>query len=175
MNLTLTDLASIAQVVGALAVVISLVYVALQVKSNSAAVRSASGTAANAAVQNWYMDLGSNQQISALYVRAMTSPEPLPRDEEFQFIVMTHALMLAFQNSYFLERERTIDVELREAMTVTILGVKDLPGFRRYWRQRRSYFLKGFADYADELLARPSVATLDVYRLPETIQLSSPR
>ena len=168
MNLTLTDLASIAQVVGALAVVVSLVYVAIQVKSSSSAVRAASGTSANAAVQSWYLELGSNQQASDLYIRAMTSPDPLGREEEFQFIVMTHALMLAFQNSYFLERERTIDAELREAMTVTFMGVKDLPGFRRYWRQRRGYFLKGFADYADGLVARPSVETLDVYRLPET-------
>lgn len=168
MQLTLTDLASVAQVIGALAVVISLVYVAIQVKGSSTAVRSASGTAANAAVQTWYQELGSNQQASELYIKAMTSPDPLPRDEEFQFIVMTHALMLAFQNSYFLERERTIDAELREAMTVTFMGVKDLPGFKRYWRQRRSYFLKGFADYADGLLARPSIETLDVYRLPET-------
>ena len=168
MHLTLTDLASIAQVIGALAVVVSLVYVAIQVKSSSSAVRAASGTSANAAVQSWYLELGSNQQASDLYIRAMTSPDPLGREEEFQFIVMTHALMLAFQNSYFLERERTIDAELREAMTVTFMGVKDLPGFRRYWRQRRSYFLKGFADYADGLVARPSVETLDVYRLPET-------
>lgn len=168
MQLTLTDLASIAQVVGALAVVISLIYVAIQVKGNSTAVRSASGVAANTAVQSWYLTLGSNQQISDLYIKAMTSPEPIAREEEFQFIVMTHALMLAFQNSYFLERERTIDAELREAMTVTFMGVKDLPGFHRYWRQRKGYFLKGFADYADELLSRPSIETLDVYRLPET-------
>ena len=175
MQLTLIDLASVAQVVGALAVVVSIVYVAIQVKGNSIAVRAASGTAANAAVQNWYTALGSDQQACSVYVKAMTSPEPLPRDEEFQFIVMTHALMLAFQNSYFLERERTIDSELREAMTVTFLGVKDLPGFRRFWRQRRRYFLKGFADYADELLSRPSIETLDVYRSPEAPPVSSSR
>jgi hypothetical protein len=168
MQLTLTDLASIAQIIGALAVIVSLVYVAIQVKSNSIAVRSGSGNAANVAVQGWYLELGANQQASDLYIKAMTSKEPLPKEEEFQFIVLTHALMLAFQNSYFLATERTIDAELREAMTVPIMSVKDLPGLQRYWRQRRNYFLPGFASYVDELLARPPIETLDVYRVQET-------
>ncbi len=167
MQFTLTDLASIAQIVGAVAVIVSLVYVAIQVKSNSIAVRSGSGNAANVAVQSWYLELGANQQASDLYIKAMTSDEPLAKEEEFQFIVLTHALMLAFQNSYFLATERTIDTDLREAMTVPIMAVKDLPGLQRYWRQRRNYFLPGFATYVDGLLARPPIDTLDVYRTPE--------
>ena len=38
---------------------------------------------------------------------------------------------LAFQNSYLLAEEGTIDAELREAITAAILGVKSLPGMRR--------------------------------------------
>ena len=167
MHLTLIDLASIAQIAGALAVIVSLVYVAIQVKSNSIAVRSGAGNAANVAVQSWYLELGANQQASDLFIKAMTSEESLSKEAEFQFIVLTHALMLAFQNSYFLATERTIDAEFREAMTVPIMSVKDLPGLRRYWRQRRNYFLPGFASYVDELLARPSIDTLDIYRAPE--------
>jgi len=80
---------------------------------------------------------------------------------------MFHALFLAFQNSYLLAEEGTIDIELRDALTVSILGVKDLPGMRRYWRQRKTYLHSEFADYVDQLLKQETDASVDIYRLPE--------
>lgn len=171
MQFTLTDLSDIAQVIGALAVVISLVYVAIQVRHSASEVRAASGNAANLAMQNWYLEMGSNPQCSSLILKALTSQEPLPRDEEYQFMMMLHAAFLALQNSYFLALEGTIDAELREALTAVIMAVKDLPGFPRFWQQRQPYYLPGFTNYVEGLLARPPKQTLDVYRMemPSTI------
>ena len=167
MELTLTDLANIAQVIGALAVVISLVYLAIQVRRGATADRSNAGNAANLALQGWYQEVGTNAQSSGLFIRALTSQESLPRDEEYQFLLMMHALLLAFQNSYFLAKEGALDSELREAMTVAIRAAKDLPGMSRYWRQRRNYFLSGFAEYVDKILAAPTINAMDIYRAPD--------
>jgi len=46
-------MASIAEIIGAFAVLLSLVYVGVQVNDSASAVRSASANDANAAVQNW--------------------------------------------------------------------------------------------------------------------------
>jgi hypothetical protein len=163
MQFTLADFSDLAQVVGALAVVISLAYVATEVRHSASAVRAASGNAANLALQNVYLEVGSNLQCSSLMLRGLTSQEPLLRDEEFQFLMMLHGFLMAMQNSYFLALEGTIDPELREALTVSIMSVKDLPGFSRFWRQRRNYYLPGFTSYVEGLLARPPKQTLDVY------------
>jgi len=167
MQFNLTDFANIAQVIGALAVIISLVYVAIQVRHSASEVRAASGNAANLALQNWYLEMGSNAQCSSLFIKGVTSDESLPQDEEFQFMMLLHAAFLAFQNSYFLVSEGTLDSELREAMTAAIHSIKHLPGTGRYWRQRRRYFLKGFAEYVDNIFARQSIDTLDMFRSPE--------
>jgi hypothetical protein len=66
-----------------------------------------------------------------------------------------------------LAEEGTIDHELREAITAAILGVRSLPGMRRYWRQRRSYLHSGFADYVDQLLEQDTEVTVDIYRHSE--------
>ncbi len=167
MKLKLSELASIAEIIGAFAVVISLIYVGVQVNDSAGAVRSASANDANVAVQSWYLQTGSDQQTSELFYEALTSEEALSNQEEFQFLMMFHALFLAFQNSYLLADEGTIDVELRDALTVSILGVKDLPGMRRYWRQRKTYLHSEFADYVDQLLKQETDASVDIYRLPE--------
>ena len=116
------------------------------------------------ALQSWYLEIGSDQQTSQLFYRALTSEEALSREEEFQFLMMLHGAFLAFQNSYLLAEEGTIDTELREAITAAILGVKSLPGMTRYWRQRKSYLHSGFTDYVDRLLEQETDVSVDIYR-----------
>ncbi len=167
MKSKLSDLASIAEIIGAFAVVISLIYVGVQVNDSAGAVRSASANDANVAVQNWYLQIGSDQQTSELFYEALMSEEALSNKEEFQFLMMFHGVFLAFQNSYLLAEEGTIDVELREALTRAILGVKDTPGMRRYWRQRNSFLHSAFADYVDQLLKQETNPSMDIYRISE--------
>ncbi len=95
------------------------------------------------------------------------SEEALSNKEEFQFLMMFHGVFLALQNTYLLAEEGTIDVELREGLTSVILGVKDQPGTRRYWRQRRSYLHPKYADYVDQILTRESDVSMDIYRISE--------
>jgi hypothetical protein len=167
MKSKLSDLASIAEIIGAFAVVISLIYVGIQVSDSTGAVRSAAANDANVALQNWYLQIGSDQQTSELFYEALVSEEALSNEKEFQFLMMLHGAFLAFQNSYLLAEEGTIDFELREAITAAILGVKTLPGMERYWRQRKSYLHSGFADYVEQLLEREGDISIDIYRVPE--------
>jgi len=167
MKFKLSNLASIAEIIGAFAVVISLIYVGVQVNDSAGAVRSASANDANVAVQNWYQQIGSDQQTSELFYEALMSEVALSNQEEFQFLMMLHGVFLAFQNSYLLAEEGTIDVKLREALTSSILGVKDTPGMRRYWRQRKSYLHSAFADYVDQLHKQDTNPSMDIYRISE--------
>jgi hypothetical protein len=164
----LADVAHLAEIVGAFAVVVSLVYVGIQLNDGVGASRSASVNDANVALQSWYLEVGSNEQTSNLFYRGLLSDEALPNEEEFQFLMIFHGVFLAFQNSYWLAEEGTLDPELLEALTAAILGVKDTPGMQRYWRQRRSYLNASFGLYVDELLERETNTSMDIYRIPES-------
>jgi len=106
--MNLQDLASVAEIVGGVAVVISLIYVGLQVNSSTSAIRSAATSEATTAVQSWYLEMGSNRQASDIWFNALTSPEPLPARDEFQFMMSMHASLLGMQNSYLLSKEGTL-------------------------------------------------------------------
>lgn len=152
------------EMIGAFAVVVSLIYVGVQVRHSAGAVRSAAANDASVAMQNWYLEMGSNRQASDIWFNAMTSPEPLSTHDEFQFMMSMHAVLLGMQNSYLLSQEGTLDAEFREAITTALVAVKDLPGMDRYWRQRRGFFHTGFAEYVDGLLAQAAIETLDMYK-----------
>ena len=162
--MSLQDWASIAEIVGGIAVIVSLVYVGLQVNDSTSAIRSAAASDATTTMQSWYLEMGRNRQASDIWFNAMTSPEPLPAHDEFQFLMSMHTAILGMQNSYLLSKEGTLDAEFREAVTTAIVAVKDLPGMKRYWKQRKGFFHTGFAEYVDGLLARDAIETLDIYK-----------
>ena len=82
--------------------------------------------------------------------------------------MMTHAAFVSFQNSYLLAAEGTIENDLQEAViSYSILGVKDLPGFERYWRQRKGYLHRDFVTYVEGLLSQESVRDMDLYSIRE--------
>ena len=165
LKMKLDEWASIAEIVGALAVVVSLAYVGIQVNDSAGATRSASANDANVALQDWYMQTGSDQQTSTLLYRGLVSEEPLTDAEEFQFLMMTHGFFLAVQNSYLLAQEGTIDEELRNSLKNAIHGIQNLPGMTRYWRQRKSYLHAGFVEWVEQITADRPEITMDLYDL----------
>ena len=167
MKARLPELAHVAEIVSAVAIVISLLYLGIQVNGSTRAVRSAATNDAATAVQSWYMAIGSSEQTSRLWFHGVTDPDSLSREELFQFVMMTHAVMLGFQNSFNLAEQGALDVEIRESINKTVVSVKDQPGFELYWRLRGPLFGQDFRDYIDELLRGAPVESAELYDLSD--------
>jgi len=153
MKLKLSDWASIAEVVGALAIVVSLIYVGIQVNDSTRAVRSATANATSTAISSWYSDIGTNLQASEVFLRGIADPESLTRAEIAQFIFLTHGLFFQYQGAYYLAEEGTLDTELQQSLVNTLLGVREQPGFLMYWEQRGNLFQPSFKAFVDDLIA----------------------
>jgi hypothetical protein len=153
MKLKLTEIANIAEVIGAFAIVISLIYVGVQVADSTRAVRSASANETSSAMSSWYLQVGNDPQSSKVYRRGIAAPETLSEDEVIQFIFLTHAVFIQYQTAYYLSQEGTLDIELQESITSAILGVREQPGFKLYWGQRNFLFKPDFRRYVDMLVA----------------------
>ncbi len=164
----LQEYAFIAEIISAIAIVISLVYVGIQVNDSTRAIRSAASSDANGSMQSWYQEIGSNKQMSDLFIHTMRNTDSLSIEDEFQFLMITHAVFLGFQNSYLLTEEGALDPKITEAITAALVGVKDLPGFDLYWHQRKDYLHQGFVAYVEELRKLDTIDTVNIYRIPES-------
>ena len=153
MKLKLSDVASFAEIIGAAAIVVSLIYVGIQVQDSTRAVRSATANETTAALTTWYREIGTDPDAGRIFLDGMTNPELLSREEFFRFIFLAHSIMLEFQAAYYLAQEGTLDLELQESITNTLLAVKDQPGFALYWEQRGNLFQPSFRAYFDALIA----------------------
>ena len=159
MKLKLSEIASIAEIVGAIAVVISLIYVGFQLNDSTRAVRSATANEISTAMSAWYVNVGSSEQASRVFFDGMTNPESLSRHEMTQYIYMTHGMFLEYQAAFYLSQEGTLDLKLRESLVNTVAGVREMPGFLTYWEQRQALFEPGFRRFVDESIANGDTNT----------------
>jgi len=146
---------ALSEIVGAGAVVVTLIYLAIQVRESTRASRSAAVTDATSGIQAWYQELGTNPENAALFLDGMSDPEALSNLKRFQFLMLIHSVFLGFQRSYFLSKAGTLDVGLRDSIGTAIQAVNQSPGIHYYWRQRKIFFQPEFAAWIESLLARP--------------------
>jgi len=71
--MTLNDLANVGQIIGAVAVVISLIYVALQIRQNTNAVRSATAQTVHEHLAKWYHLVAPDDNLSQIVANGSLS------------------------------------------------------------------------------------------------------
>ena len=153
------------EIVGVVAVVLSLIFVGLEINESTRATRSATAADTTAIVAEWYMSLGSDLESSSAHRRFVNDPHSVTPDERFKAVMNLHALMLILQSSFYLEEEGTLSPQIHRSMTTAMTSE---PGVQYYWEQRKQIFVnENFIAYMDQLLADGYTHSIDLYRPPE--------
>ncbi len=158
-------LKSALEALSVVAVVLSLIFVGLEVNESTRATRSATAAETTATIAEWYMSLGSDQQASSVLRRFITDPQSVTLEEQFQAVMNIHALMLILQSSFYLEEEGTLSPQIHRSMTNAMTSQ---PGVRYYWEQRKPIFVnENFIAFIEELLAGGYTHSKDLFRPPD--------
>jgi hypothetical protein len=144
------------------AVVLSLIFVGLEVNESTRATRSATAAETTALIAEWYMSLGSDQQASSVLRRFVTDPQLVTFEEQYQAVMNLHALMLILQSSFYLEEEGTLSPQIHRSMTRALTSE---PGVRYYWEQRKPIFVnENFIAFVEQLFVDGYTHSKDFYR-----------
>mgnify|MGYP000326935139 CR=1 FL=1 len=164
MKFKLKKIALLVEVLGGIAILISLVFVGIQLKENTKATRSSTATSTIDTMTNWYVTMGGDAETSTGFYRFLANPETMTKEERIQHIYSFHALFLTFQNSFYLSLEGTLDERIPKSLNQVVYGVKDQPGFKLYWNARKSIFFEEYRDYIDNLLSSTDIVSDGVYK-----------
>ena len=164
MEFNLEQIALIVEIIGSLAIIISLVFVGLQLNEGAKATRSSIAATTVSEVTSWYSNLGNSEQSSHVFWNFMTNPDSLTPEHRFQAMVNIHGIMMTWQNSYYLVKEGTLDKNIQQSLLEIINGVKNNPGFLIFWKSRKSIFLAEFQEYVEDLMNSESVHSLEMYQ-----------
>jgi hypothetical protein len=146
--MTLSDLASIGSLVSGVAVLISLIYLALQVRQSDrnqrtllqqgSSIRNAQGAARLI-----------EPHLAALYAKAVHNETDFTTAQVVQLATQLRASLLGFQDQYMLKRLSLIDSIQLESQERVYQVTLALPIMRALWISSRSSYAPEFASYVD--------------------------
>jgi len=153
-------ISAIGQIVGALAVVISLIYLARQIRRNAAAERQAGLNTLN----RWLGEIVVHPHLGELYYRGLHDFESLEGGELVRFSVLLVQLFQILQDVYFQQVDGHLDPRVGGKVETIMRDINANPGVQAWWRTRSHWFTDEFAKLINELQQTAKAPTM--YRQP---------
>lgn len=136
-------------IVGSVAVALTVVYLAIQVRASTRATYSQTYQTAVAALGDMAAIVGESKEKSRLYANGMADPDLLDEEEYLQFAYLGISLFRKYENAYFQYRSGMIDDEFWDGHRDNLLWFFHRPGTQKWWRERRLGFSKSFREYLE--------------------------
>ena len=158
MDVTIQDLGSIGELIGAIATVATLIYLATQIRQGSQATRTASYLSVSDRSGDFVRMCAEDPDLADLYSRACESYEDLPRPERARAHMVFSAQL--FPNSAMLQLEQAGLVDRSAAKVLTEDSMHllfSMPGIRQWWELEGRWF-------PDHLHSRVAAVLADIDR-----------
>jgi len=151
--MNLNDLANIGQAIGAVAVVVSLFYVAHQIRQNTNAVRSATVQTVHEHFANWYHVLASDPVLSQIAAKGLRDYTSLSEPERVRFIAAFMSFLSYSQNAFLKWRQKLLAPDLWLGWEFVIMNLVCAPGRKAFWKDR-GYVWRGIPRYVENDLMK---------------------
>ena len=151
---------AIGEVVGALAVVLTLFYLARQVREASREARRDRWSKLSSEFSGWSDGFASDKEFSNIMFRGFRDISTLEPVEVFRLYASLFRFFRAWEALFECSREGGVHQEGAEALGRTTTDLLGFPGIQVYWAERCHWFTSAFRIHVDGLLknAGPDLA-----------------
>ena len=158
--MTLDQIVAISQAVAALGVILSLAFLAVQLRQNTMAVRSSS-------IQNLVQSLSDTAQVNVdneylvpIMIKASTDPHGLTEEERARLHFWFIMSIRRFEGVYFQRKLGLVDSAIIDGFERSHLSIIASKSGRAWWAQGKKIFNSGFVEYIDSRLDEGDLADL---------------
>lgn len=143
------SLSTITELVGLVAVLITLVFVGFELRQNTKAVESSATQEVHANFASWYASLQDDPELLMITVRGMQDYGALNVAEKSQFIAVFMVFSSNCQTAYYKWRDGLLDEELWSGWRELSLNFFSTAGGKAFWDERSYMFGSGFRQFVD--------------------------
>jgi hypothetical protein len=143
---------AIGEIIGALAVFLTLIYLALQIRQNTKAVQASAVDASISKVTNVRQSMYENVEISRIYIKGLAHPDDLDEVSRTRFRLLMHNILLSISNIYSQTSFAGLSLSTWESQLVLLTRVVTSPGGRWFWKEYRLEFEEIFREQVDSIL-----------------------
>ena len=149
-QLNIEAFANYAEIVGGITVLISLIYVGIQIRSNTKSTLSQTNMMAHESMANFSLEAAKDSATSALIRKGLVDFSALNTDEQFQFLVLMTSLYRRFENVYYQYNKGLLESELWDGYHHSLRAYTNTPGGREFWTLRKDSFSPSFREFIDK-------------------------
>ena len=142
--------------VGALAVVVTLGYLAVQIRQNTTTSKALTYTSIKSELNAINTAVGQNQELSGIVSRAMVSYESLSPLEKAQIDWIWLSYANTWETLFEVSRDSTKLESLWKAEERTILAAFRMGGYWEWWRQNKFGGTENFRSHMEQLMEHRS-------------------
>ena len=135
--------------VATVAVTLSVVYLAIQIKTSTRTTNSQTYQFATQALGEMASIVGSSKNLSRIFVLGMSDPDSLDEEEYYQFTYLTLSLFRRYENVFYQWETGMIDEDFWSGHQNNLLWLYFQPGTQRWWGQRRLGFSNRFRSFLE--------------------------
>jgi hypothetical protein len=141
---------AVGETLGAIAVVVSLIYLALQIRQNSRIVK---GTSVQAITQTIQTELRWSSDEGEAMLKILTDTDSLSPLEAFKIGEWATAAMWARQNEFIQYQQKLIDDDVWHGSRGILENTLAIPWMRTWWQAfDKSVFTEDFLTLVDEVI-----------------------
>ncbi|MCH7600444.1 MAG: hypothetical protein IH973_11865 [Myxococcales bacterium] len=134
--MTLEDLGNIGESVGAIGVIVSLVYLATQIRQNTKAVRSNTSQAITDSRVEFLSSISDNPEVARMFFSGLSDLDSLGPDERSRFAIMMARFIATMENCHYQHLRGAMDQEQWTRMLGILRWFMSTPGGQAWWSNR---------------------------------------
>jgi hypothetical protein len=149
--MTLQGLGAIGELVGGIAVIITLIYLALQIRQNTAVVKTTNYLNLSRDSDDFSRMIGGNKELNEIYTRGSEDFRSLSINDQSRFNMLLSVLIHPYQSMYQVRARGHIDEELMLNSFEILSALLKRPGIRQWWEEHKFWWNPEFQEFMAEL------------------------
>ena len=148
--MTLNELGSLGEFMSGLAVVVTLVYLAIQIRHNTRAVRSSMHQDMVESTLRIAESLSDNADIARIVLKADEGYDNLTKEELIRFEAYAERVFSNFESVFYSYRNSMLEEDLWESWESSYLADISRDAMRRFWHEERPLHLRDYMDFIEQ-------------------------
>ncbi len=161
---------AVAELLGAVGVIASLLYLARQMRNGAAEARRAAEDGRRAAAQavlaklnTSYQAVSANHQLADVFSRGSANLSALSPEEATQFSGLLLSFVRPYEELLHYKKGGAVEDWVWESVELVVLPQMTTPGGLEWWAKRRGWFTSAFRAHVANVLPVEAVETLRVF------------
>ena len=144
-----TAIGAIGEMLGAAGVIVTLLYLARQVRQNTRATRLSTSHSIAAAARDWNRPLLADPDLAWTFQVGTEDPTQLDEKEQARFIELCFSLFRMFEDAHYQYEKGALDPDIFAGYEKLYAAYAKAPGFQAYWAKRKQTFRPEFQALID--------------------------